>query len=199
MEPIEIEVKFAVADIVSMRQQILDTGAVSRGRHFEINVRFDDAAGHLGRQQCLLRLRRDDKTTLTFKSQPADRDRQFKIHRELEVQVSDFDTMEQILASLGLERRQVYEKWRETFRLGQTDLCLDQMPFGDFLEIEGSKAAIRQAASRLELDWSRRILKNYLEMFSILQTHLKLPFTDITFENFTNVPLHIDWRNLFMS
>jgi hypothetical protein len=36
-------------------------------------------------------------------------------------------------------------------------------------------------------------------MFSILQTHLKLPFTDITFENFTNVPLPIDWRKLFIS
>ncbi len=197
MEALEIEVKFSVADYRSLRKKITYLGATSSGRHFETNVRFDDSSARLQRGNCLLRLRQDALTTLTCKSQPEDRDRQFKIHKELEVQVSDFDTTEQILGFLGFERRQVYEKWRETFLLAETHLCLDQMPFGDYLEIEGPKAAIRRVASRLELPWSRRILKTYLEMFSILQSRLQLPFSDITFQNFETVQLDFDGNILF--
>lgn len=197
MEALEIEVKFSVADYLSLRKKISDLGAVSSGRHFETNVRLDDASARLHRGNCLLRLRQDARTTLTCKSQPEDRDRQFKIHRELEVQVSDFDITEQILGILGFERRQVYEKWRETFSLDETHLCLDQMPFGDYLEIEGPKAAIRRMATRLGLPWSRRILKTYLEMFSILQSRLQLPFSDITFQNFETVQLDFDGNNFF--
>jgi adenylate cyclase class 2 len=197
MEPIEIEVKFAVADVASLRKRITEMGAAARGRHFELNVRLDDDAERLRQEQCLLRLRRAALTTLTFKASAEDPDRQFKIHRELEVQVSDFDTVEQILGSLGYRRRQVYEKWRETFRLDDADLCLDQMPFGNYLEIEGPKAAIRRVASSLGLDWRRRIRRNYLEMFSILQRHLQLPFSDVTFENFKNMRLDFDHDKLF--
>jgi len=197
MEPLEIEVKFPVADAPALREKITASGAVSTGRHFEVNVLFDDAAGSLRRADCLLRLRQDARTTLTFKSTSEERDRQFKIHREREVRVSDFDSMEQILSSLGFHRRQVYEKWRETFRLDETVLCLDQMPFGDYLEIEGPKAAIRRVASNLGLNWNRRIIRNYLEMFSLLRDHLQLPFTDITFQNFENVTVRIDNAKLF--
>jgi adenylate cyclase class 2 len=197
MEPIEIEVKFPLADIATLRKKIAEMGGVSRGRHFEINIRLDDDSQRLRQNQCLLRLRRDVQTALTFKAAAEDPDRQFKIHRELEVQVSDFEIMEQILGSLGFQRRQVYEKWRETFRLDNADLCLDQLPFGDYLEIEGPKAAIRQVASRLGLDWRRRICRNYLEMFSILQAHQQLPFSDVTFENFKNIRLDIDHDKLF--
>jgi adenylate cyclase class 2 len=197
MEPLEIEVKFPVAELASIRKKITETGAISEGRRFEVNVRFDDADQRLRRAECLLRLRKDARTTLTFKSSPDGTDRQFKIHRELEVQVSDFDIMEQILGSLGFERRQVYEKWRETFRLGETLLCLDEMPFGNYLEIEGPKEAIRRTASHLGLDWDQRILKNYLEMFSILQARLQLSFADITFDNFESVTVAGDSDKLF--
>jgi adenylate cyclase class 2 len=197
MEPLEIEVKFPIADVSFLRRKITDTGAVSQGRRFEVNVRLDDADQRLRRAQCLLRLRKDAHTILTFKSSPDRRDNEFKIHRELEVQVSDFDAMEQILDSLGFQRRQVYEKWRETFRLGETILCLDEMPFGNYLEIEGPKQAIRQTAARVGLDWNQRILKNYLEMFSILQVHLQLSFADITFDNFETVTVPGDSDKLF--
>ena len=187
MEPLEIEVKFPVADVFRLREKISGLGAVSRGRHFEINVRFDDGADSLRRRGCLLRLRRDRQATLTFKSRADAADSQFKIHKELEVQVSDFDLMERILCAAGFERRQVYEKWRETFSWNQTLLCLDEMPFGPYLEIEGPKAAIRRAASELQLNWNQRIRMTYLEMFSIIRERMQLPFMDITFDNFKNV------------
>jgi len=189
VEPLEIEVKFWIADLPGLRAKVVAAGGVSQGRHFESNLRFDDAAEGLRRSHRLLRLRRERSTVLTLKSKPAVPDERFKVHRELEVRVSDFDTMEQILLGLGFQRRQAYEKWRETFVLGAAQVCLDQMPFGDFLEIEGSREEIPRVAARLGLDWQRRILKNYLELFAVLRERLQLAFTDITFENFKHVGL----------
>jgi len=171
----------------SIRDRILDFGAVSRERVFETNLRFDDADNHLIQKKSLLRLRQDTKTILTFKSEPPFKDDQFKILRELEVEVSDFATMKHILESLGFREEQVYEKWRETFILNRTNLCLDTMPYGDFLEIEGQKDDIKKLASQIGLKWEKRILLNYLAIFEIIKQKLNLPFYDVTFSNFINI------------
>jgi len=187
MEHLEIEVKFYLSDMDAIRDRILELGAVSTGRVFETNLRFDDADNHLIEKKSLLRLRRDTKTTLTFKSEPPFKNDQFKILKELEVEVSDFTTMKHILESLGFREEQVYEKWRETFRLNSTNLCLDTMPYGDFLEIEGQKEDIKELAYRIGLKWQKRILFNYLAIFDVIKQKLNLPFYDVTFSNFINI------------
>jgi len=191
MENLEIEVKFYLSDMDSIRDRILEIGAVPRGRVFETNLRFDDADNHLIQKKSLLRLRQDTKTTLTFKSEPAFKDDQFKILKELEVEVSDFSTMKHILESLGFREEQVYEKWRETFILNHTNLCLDTMPYGDFLEIEGQKQDIKKLASEIGLKWKKRILLNYLAIFDIIRQKSNLLFYDVTFSNFINIRFDI--------
>ena len=185
--PIEVEVKFLLSDVEDMRRRIADTSAVKRGRVFETNIRFDDDSDNLAVNSSLLRLRQDDRNTLTFKTKPPKEDPQFKIHNEYEVIVSDFDMMGIILEKLGFVRRQIYEKWRETFILNATNLCIDSMPYGDFIEIEGTKTAIIAVTSRLGLVWDHRILLNYLEMFNIIKKHFSLSFDDVTFDNFASV------------
>ena len=191
MENLEIEVKFYLSDMDAIRDRILEIGAVSRGRVFETNLRFDDADNRLIENRSLLRLRRDTQTTLTFKSEPPFKDDQFKILNELEVEVSDFTIMKHILESLGFREEQVYEKWRETFMLNSANLCLDTMPYGDFLEIEGQKQDIKKLASRIGLKWKKRILLNYLAIFDVIKQKSNLPFYDVTFSNFINIKFDI--------
>lgn len=189
--PVEIEVKFHLAEVDSVRDRILGIGATSCGRLFETNIRFEDAAKSLQGRGILLRLRRDDRIRLTFKSPPHRPDPNFKVHRELEVQVDDFDTCRTILEGLGFHPEQTYEKWRETFAIGDTKLLIDTMPYGIFLELEGQKSNIRNTAERLGLKWKERILLNYLEIFEIIMREEKLAFTDITFDNFKRRPVAI--------
>ena len=191
MENLEIEVKFYLSDMDAIRDRILEFGAVSMGRIFETNLRFDDADNSLIEKKSLLRLRRDTKTILTFKSEPPFKNDQFKILKELEVEVSDFATMKHILESLGFREEQVYEKWRETFRLNSANLCLDMMPYGDFLEIEGQMEDIKKLASQIGLKWKKRILLNYLAIFDVIKQKANLPFYDVTFSNFINIRFHI--------
>ncbi len=189
MQNLEIEVKFYLHDPKSVRQRIIDLNARCHGRFFETNLCFDDPQNSLNKSNALLRLRKDKKATLTYKSNPPGDNTDFKIFNELEVDVSDVTTMTQILEAIGFHEAQKYEKWRETFTLGDTHFCLDTMPFGDILEIEGQKNDIRHFSDCLGLNWDERILLNYLEIFAILRNLLNLQFNDLTFDNFRAVDL----------
>jgi len=191
MDPLEIEVKFFLTDRASVRNRILAMGAESRDRVFESNLRFEDSQNTLHLNRSLLRLRKDNNTTLTFKSESDDGGNEFKIHRELEVSVSDFTAMRSILEALGFHAAQLYEKWRETLIVDQTVFCLDSMPYGDFLEIEGNRSDIRYFAEEIGLDWGKRILKNYLEIFRLLKKKMGLGFSDVTFANFETSPVDL--------
>ena len=200
MEQLETEIKFYLFDLPSMSQRIRDLGAQSRGRFFESNVRFEDNRRTLKKKKSLLRLRRDRKVRLTYKSTPPEVNKQYKILKELEVDVSDFDTMHRILEALGFHREQVYEKWRETLVLEQTQFCLDNMPYGDFLEIEGQQQNIKNFTVQLGFSWDQRILLNYLQIFEILKDKLKLGFSDVTFDNFSNIEVHLaDYLDLLVA
>lgn len=191
MEYLETEVKFFLRDISSTRNSIIALGAERLGRVFETNILFEDKDKNLMRKKSLLRLRRDTKTTLTFKSRPPVKDNHYKIFRELEVEVSDFSTMKLILGSLGFHNEMIYEKWRETFVLNSTRFCIDTVPFGDFLEIEGNKKDIKELAFRINLEWEKRIILNYHELFNIIKKELNLSFSDVTFSNFKNIKVDL--------
>lgn len=190
---LEVEVKFLVADLASIRERLLALDAEQRKpRLFEHNVRYDDAQESLRYGEQLLRLRQDDRARLTFKGRPQDpASSQAKVREELEVLVGDFATTGAILERLGFAPRQVYEKYRETFVLEDVEVVLDEMPFGDFVELEGEEGAIRRVASRLNLLWEKRILDNYLHLMARLKDHHGLPFDDLTFENFEGLEISI--------
>ena len=196
--PLEIEIKYHLERPEPVRDRILALGGTTLGRYFETNIRFEDKAHQLIKNRCLLRLRKDRKTTLTYKSKPLNADPEFKVFQELEVEIDDFTTMRRLLESIGFHKEQMYEKWRETFRIGDATLCIDEMPFGVFLEIEGRRSDIRKWVDRLGFRWERRILFNYLALFEILRSRCGLPFTDVTFDNFKDIRLDFrSFRHLF--
>lgn len=186
---LEIEVKFFLNDVKRVSNKITALGGLSKGRVFETNIRYEDNRHTLKARRSLLRLRKDNQVRLTVKQDPGQQNPEFKILREWEVSVSDFETMDKILAALGFHQEQIYEKWRETILFNDVMLCLDTLPFGNFLEIEGSQSEIRATADALGLDWNRRILSNYLEIFSFLKKEAGFDFKDITFKNFKNHPI----------
>ncbi|MFY9530238.1 MAG: class IV adenylate cyclase [Candidatus Acidiferrales bacterium] len=173
----EIEVKLRVSDVSRLRRLLRRLGAVSSGRIFESNTLYDDAQNHLRKSGRLLRLRveipartlkppartRDGRlppvrhALLTYKA-PVPRkgiapgQLRYKVREEVEVQVGDPSRLEMILGGLGLRPGFRYEKFRTTYRLpGLKNLVvvLDETPIGPFLELEGPKSAIDQAARRV--------------------------------------------------
>jgi adenylate cyclase, class 2 len=188
---LEIEVKFFIGDTPKLHRRLVEMGATVRPEVFESNIRFEDADETFKKKGELLRLRKDGSCRLTYKSRPPRPDPEYKVYKELEVEVSDFNVMTRILQSLGFRQAQIYEKRRRVFAWDEVELCLDRMPFGTFLEIEGPRQSIRNAARQLGLAWGDRILTNYLAIFEIVREKHKLPFNDVTFSNFERYPVDL--------
>jgi adenylate cyclase class 2 len=190
---LEVEVKFYMPELAAFRQRLLAAGAVlKKPRLHERNVRFDTADERLYRELSLLRVRQDTAVTLTYKGPPQHLPQsEAKVREELEVQVSDFDTLSQIFQRLGFAPMQVYEKYRETFQWQNVEIVLDELPYGNFIELEGDESGIKTAVSHLKLNWQARILGNYLGLMAQLKAHHNLPFNDLTFANFANLNISI--------
>jgi adenylate cyclase, class 2 len=184
VHPLEIEVKFYLKDPAAVRDRLLTLGTLTHPRVFETNWRYEDCEQSLKCQGKLLRLRRDRECRLTYKCKSPRSDPQFKVYQELEVTVDNADRLAAILDALGFGVVQVYEKWRETFAVKTTTVCIDTMPYGDFLEIEGDREGIKALARKLGLPWEERILTNYLAIFEVLRQQENLAFSDVTFDNF---------------
>lgn len=194
MENIEIEIKFHLEDPEATRAAIVALGAISLGRFFETNHILDNRGRTHFQNRSLLRLRQADRACLTFKAPPLTPDREFKIREELEVEVADFATTRKIMQKLGFATVRIYEKWRETLKLDNTHFCIDALPYGNFLEIEGTADNIPALSEKLGFAWKRRSLLNYHELFELVKAKHLLPFADITFSNFEGIS--VDMRKL---
>ncbi|HXD09527.1 MAG TPA: hypothetical protein VN653_05655, partial [Anaerolineales bacterium] len=67
-------------------------------------------------------------------------------------------------------------------------IMLDELPYGNFVEIEGSNIeTIHVVSEKLKLNISNSIPASYSALFEGLRQTLGLAFTDLTFENFAKI------------
>jgi len=160
---IETEIKFAVDDIDDLRERVRRAGGEQIAAFFEDNIVYDDRTGSLSSEKRVLRLRKSDRIVFTY-NRPIEKGR-FKVTEELEVEVSDFGVMDEILRSLGYEKVFRYQKRRSICRLGDVKIFFDVTPIGDFVEVEGSTSSIENAAPLLGLDIEKGVSKSYRELY----------------------------------
>ena len=192
---LEVEAKFQIDDLDGVRTRLLAAGGeIKKQRIYEKNTVYDDRAQSLKNSQRLIRLRQDEKIKLTFKGPaPAELEQasEAKVREEIELEIADFDKMELIIGRLGYEPAVVYEKYRETIQVGEVEAVLDELPYGNFVELEGSETAIKALAEACDIKWESRLNTNYLALLRMVKSAYQLGFNDLTFENFEG--LTIDW------
>jgi adenylate cyclase class 2 len=184
----EIEVKFCVRDLLTIERRLQRLGAqVTAPRVREVNLRFDTADGLLTREHKVLRLRQDAGAVMTFKG-PQQAGADVSVRQEIEFSVSDYEAARRLLEALGYQVSIVYEKYRTTYTLEDLTIVLDEMPFGNFIEIEGPESAsIQRAAALLSLDWQARTAISYLALFQHLKTARGLEAQHLTFDALSGV------------
>jgi len=120
------------------------------GEEFEENTLYTHPGIDLG--NAIVRLRRiGDSGLLTYKKRlpgPSG----IKHQKEIETPVRDADAMAMILSTIGFTPVLVYEKFRQTWQMNSVEVVVDRLPFGLFVEIEGSERAIRSAEKKLEME-----------------------------------------------
>ncbi len=189
--PLEIEIKFFLTDMASYEKRVRSIGAtLVRPRTREVNYRFDTPDMSLAREHRVLRLRQDTSIILTYKGPMQVKDG-VSMRPEIELEVDDFQAASTLLEELGYRLSLKYEKWRTIYQYGDLEITLDEMPFGNFTEIEGGDSSqIQRTAALLALDWKTGITDSYLLLFDHLKTSRNLNINDLTFEALKNISVN---------
>ena len=183
----EVEVKLHTPDLGRVRAALEAAGATLRtARVFERNLRYENAEGSLTAAGIVLRLRQDERAKLTYKADASMEDGIVK-RFEAEVVVSNFAAMDVILRRLGYQVALVYEKYRTTFALDGAEIVLDELPYGNFTEIEADAVTIERIVETLGLGARRRMRGSYTDIFAELKWQLGLEMRDCSFAAFAGV------------
>lgn len=163
---LEKELKFPVHDCRNLPAALEETAVCVAPWYFESNLVLDTPERTLFHQGELLRLRWGKEDKLTFKTPcPGAGHSMIKVMEELETTVADLSTLTTILHRLGFTRELRYEKFRSKWRYGAALICLDILPFGHFVEIEGEEENIVETAAVLGLSLERARRANYHTLF----------------------------------
>ena len=183
----ELEIKLYLLDMPAFQQRVESLGGqLIEPRLHEINLRFDTPDEQLTRASQVLRLRQDTAARLTYKG-PGETIDGVHARREIEFTVSDYQSARALLEALGYQVSLMYEKFRTTYELDGLQVTLDEMPYGNFTEIEGPDGKqIRAAAETLGVSWEARIIQSYTTLFEQLRQKKGFTFRDLSFDNFSS-------------
>lgn len=179
----ETEAKFYVQNLgkIELRLQELKAQLIQPRIH-ETNLRFDNANDDLRSTYRVLRLRQDEKARFTFKGPSEEKEGGILSRREIEFVVEDFDSAKEFLEALGYRVVVFYEKFRATYELNSIHIMLDELPYGEFIEIEGEKVdEIHNIADLLGLDWDVMIKAGYHALFERVTGKFKLEPSQLSF------------------
>ncbi len=181
----EIEVKFLDIDVGAIKRKLENLGAEFIGEFLYKSKSYDYANKSLKAKDAWVRLRDEgDKITLTYKQRLKSEDAlKDSGMREIEVNVNDFTTADNILKEIGLVEKFYEEKKRARYVLDGVECDIDQWPLiPPYIELEGkSLEELKKVAEKLGFNWA------YYHMCSAMQIFDKYgidenSFSILTFE-----------------
>ena len=189
MQAAEIELKFPVADVRTLRAAAGAIGfTLVTERTFESNTLYDTTDRQLRAQRQILRLRQyGGRCTLTHKRQAAGAsDTRYKTRIETESGVDDCEALAEVFAQLGYLPAFRYEKYRTEWAMstggGEGKLVLDETPIGVWAELEGEPAWIDAMLERLGVPADQCMTDSYGKLFLKWKEATGSPAEHLTFE-----------------
>jgi adenylate cyclase class 2 len=171
--PLEIEIKLKLDSHDSVLARLAALQARHVGMDRETNIYFDRADGSLRRADTGLRVRLTassadtvPKALLTFKGPAAAEG--MRSREAFDLEVAPQEQVVPLLRALGFEQVLLFEKDRDSWRVGECLVELDTLPvFGCFVEIEGpSEEVVRGVQEELGLANLEQERKSYSQMVS---------------------------------
>ena len=165
---IELEIKFLVNqnNVFKIREKIMKIpGIFFEGKVYEKTTMLDNLDWQMQKEDARLRVRQiseqknseDSKIEFSYKRR-IKADGGIKKEEEIETAfTADINSFFQILNKIGYQITTSYERYRETYRVNNIKITLDEFPFGYILEIEGKENDIKDICNFLHFD----ILKAY--------------------------------------
>ena len=181
----ETEIKLRLPENLNpIRRKLRDTRFhIAKGRLLESNTLFDNPEQSLRNQGKLIRIRHaGPRSVLTYKG-PSAQSTRHKSRPEIEVDLPDPETFEQILRHIGYDPSFRYEKFRTEYaaRGGGGMVMLDETPIGNFLEVEGGARWIDRTAKLLGFSREDYIVSSYGYLYLNYCRERKIAPSNMTF------------------
>src|SRR4051812_31433030 len=135
---VEIEKKYRLTSErrAPLEDALRELGAEFVRDDFEENTIYGGEV--LERSASIVRIRKtQDRSFLTYKRR-IENQSDVKHQIEYETEISNADAVSKMLVQLNLAPKLIYEKRRATWKLRSVEVVIDELPFGLFMEIEGS-------------------------------------------------------------
>jgi len=167
----EIEAKFTDIEIDEIRTKLTNLGAILE-QPMRLMRRVVIHSPEMTGLNAFLRVRDEGyRTTITYKQFDGDTVDGAKEH---EVEVSSFDEAISILSASGLKYDTYQESKRENWRIGDTEIMLDEWPWlKPYMEIEGeSEEAIKKVADLLGFNWPDAVFGGVANVYKKQYPHI---------------------------
>lgn len=162
----EIEAKFLDVDFHEIREKLDKLGATCE-KPMRLMRRAIIETPELEAKHSFVRIRDEgDKVTLTYKQ--VDEDSLTGV-KEVEVDVSHFEDTILLFEQLGMKHKSFQESYRETWRLGDVEIMLDEWPWlKPYIEIEGpNETAVKEVSAKLGFDWKTAVFGRVTSAYQI--------------------------------
>lgn len=179
----EIEAKFVNVDHDEIRHKLKDIGA-TLVQPMRLMRRVTIETDNLKSKNAFLRVRDEgNKVTATYKQFD---ELSIDDAKEIEIQVSDFESTVALFAACGLVSRSYQESKRESWDLHGTEIVLDVWPWlNPYLEIEGkSTEDVKAVARNLGLMWDDAVFGDVMAAYRVQYPHLGLHDTVASLPSF---------------
>lgn len=132
---------------------------------FQKTIRRDTEDLRYEKSGILLRTREEDKDKVVTLKKKLKTDGGIFEREEYESNVGDVSVLNEIFEELGFTKSWIMEKFRIQGTYNGLTLCLDEVCFGIFLEIEGEESEIVAVLNDFSLDFDERITVSYWELW----------------------------------
>ncbi|MDD2666090.1 MAG: class IV adenylate cyclase [Methanocellales archaeon] len=134
---IEVEIKLPLKDKEVARRKLKELGAHPIGAEKQMDIYYNAPHRNLAETDEALRIRFSKDASLTYKGPKLDK--MSKTREEIVVSIADADQTSAILKALGFDEVARITKHRETYRLNDFMIMIDNVfGLGTFMEIEAS-------------------------------------------------------------
>lgn len=170
----EIEIKIQLNDKKEIQQRLQALGWYIKDLIFHKTYLLSTPNEALFEQGIFPRVRVEGNRTIftikvkSQKNKADDKNLNYFQRDEYEVEVEDADKIVKMLSILGLTEQLVDEKYRQTWLNEKSEglsIVIDTLPFGCFLEIEGTKDQIEKTVKQLDLQNEKRITIAYRRVY----------------------------------
>lgn len=180
----EYEAKFVKINIESVRQKLRSLGgALEKPMRLMRRVTIDTPA--MKARHGYLRVRDEgDRVTITYKQFD---NSSIDGAKEYEVCVDNFEEAIAILDATGLTYTSFQESKRETWKLGDVEIVIDEWPWlSPYLEIEAdSEQAVKATAKALGFLWNEALFGDVMVAYRAEYPHLTAEDTIASIKNVT--------------